>query len=42
MILSRSYSQKILTIMGPLSKVRHTIEEPLAGGSKKFDADEMS
>ena len=33
---------KILTVMGPLSKVWYTVEESLAGGSKKFNADEMS
>ena len=31
---------KILTIMGPISKVRYTVEESLAGVSKKSDADE--
>ena len=33
---------KILTVMGPLSKVWYTVEESLAGGSNKFNADEMS
>ena len=28
------------TIVGPLSKVWHTAEESLAGGSRKFDIDE--
>ena len=28
--------------MGPLSKVWYTMEESLAGGSRKFDVDEMS
>ena len=27
--------------MGPLSKAWYTVEESLAGGSKKFDVDEM-
>ena len=38
----KKLQSKILTIMGPLSKVRYTVEESLAGGSRKFDVDEMS
>ena len=33
---------KILKIIGPLRKVWYTMEESLAGGSKKFDVDDMS
>ena len=38
----RKLQSKILTIMGPLSKVWYIVEEWLVGGSKKFDVDEMS
>ena len=39
---SKKLQSKILTIMGPLSKVWYTVKESLAGGSREFDVDEMS
>ena len=39
-ILSRN-SLKIITIIGPLSKVWYTVEKSLVGVSKKFDGDKM-
>ena len=38
----KKLQSKILTIMRPLSKVWYTVEQSLAGGSSKFDVDEMS
>ena len=38
----KKLQSKIVTIMGPLSKVWYTVEESLAGGSRKFDVDETS
>ena len=38
----KKLQSKILTIMGPLSKVWYTMEESLAGSSREFDVDEMS
>ena len=38
----KKLQSKILTIMGLFSKVSYTVEESLAGGSRKFDVDEMS
>ena len=38
----KKLQSKILTIMGPLSKVWYTVGESLAGGSREFDVDEMS
>ena len=37
----KKIQSKILTIIGPLSKVWYTVEESLAGVSKKFDGDKM-
>ena len=35
-------SKILLKIIGPLSKVWYTVEETLAGGSRKFDVDGVS
>ena len=38
----KKLQSKILTIMGPLSKVWYTVEELIVGGSREFDVNEMS
>ena len=38
----KKLQSKILTIMEPLSKVWYTVEESLAGSSRKFDVEEIS
>ena len=38
----KKLQSKILTVIGPFSKVWYTIEESLDGGSRKFDVEKMS